>query len=87
VNTLHYSEGAAYKRIRAARAIRRFPSILEMLRDGRLSLAAISMLHPHLEEPDAASLIVRACGLRVRKLEGCYLSAARRMSGERLCAS
>ena len=69
VNTLHFSEGAAYKRIRAARAIRRFPTILDMFRDGRLSLAAISMLHPHLEEPDAAALIVSARGLRVRQLE------------------
>lgn len=40
-----------------------------MLRDGRLSLAAVSMLHPHLEEPDAAALIIKACGMRVRELE------------------
>jgi hypothetical protein len=66
---LRLSDGAAYKRIRAARAVRRFPAMLEMMRDGRLSLAAVSMLHPHLEDPDAAALIVSACGLRIRKLE------------------
>ncbi|MFI5346801.1 MAG: hypothetical protein ACHQ51_10545 [Elusimicrobiota bacterium] len=66
---LRFSEGAAYKRIRAARAVQLFPAVGEMLRDGRLSLAALSMLHPHLEQPDAAALIVKACGLRIRRLE------------------
>ncbi|MDE2143452.1 MAG: hypothetical protein KGJ84_13680 [Elusimicrobia bacterium] len=66
---LRFSDGAAYKRIRAARAVRLYPAIGEMLRDGRLTLAAVSMLHPHLEASDAAALIVRACGMRIRKLE------------------
>lgn len=78
---LRFSDGAAYKRIRAARAVRLIPAIGEMLRDGRLSLAAVSMLHPHLEEPDAAALIVRACGVRIRKLEA--LLSVRRPQGQR----
>lgn len=69
VHGLRFSDGAAYKRIRAARAFQLFPAIGEMLRDGRLSLAAVSMLHTYLEEPDAAALILKACGLRIRKLE------------------
>lgn len=69
VNKLRMSEGAAFKRIRAARAIRTFPPILTLLRDGRLSLTAIAMLHPHLNEPDVASLVTKAAGLRMKKLE------------------
>src|SRR5262245_36060752 len=33
---LHLSEAEAYRRIRVARAARRFPVLFEMLRDGRL---------------------------------------------------
>lgn len=45
---LHYSEGAAYRRIHAARAASKFPAIFSLLDDGELSLGAISMLAPHL---------------------------------------
>ena len=37
---LHLSEGAAYNRIEAARAARRFPSVLTALEDGSLTLAS-----------------------------------------------
>lgn len=66
---LRLSDGAAYKRIRAARAIALFPSILTLLREGQLSLTAIALLHPHLEAPDAAELVRRACGMRIKNLE------------------
>lgn len=66
---LRFSEAAAYKRIRAARAVRISPSIGAMLRDGRLSLEAVVMLHPHLKAADAAALLLRSCGLRQRQLE------------------
>lgn len=45
---LHLSEHAAYGRIEAARAVRRFPVILERLADGMISLTAIGLLAPHL---------------------------------------
>jgi hypothetical protein len=38
------SEDEAYKRIQAARAIRRFPSIYEVVSDGRLHLTAVVKL-------------------------------------------
>lgn len=45
---LHLSEHAAYGRIEAARAARRFPVILERLAEGTIHLTAISLLAPHL---------------------------------------
>lgn len=57
---LHLSEHAAYGRIEAARAVRRFPLVLERLADGTLTLTAVCLLAPvlshdnHLELLDAA---------------------------------
>jgi 5-methylcytosine-specific restriction endonuclease McrA len=45
---LHLSEHAAYLRIEAARASRKWPGILELLGDGGLHLTAIGLLAPHL---------------------------------------
>jgi hypothetical protein len=81
VRALRFSEDAAFKRIRAARAVNRFRIILEMLRDGRLTLAAVCLLHPFLDEPDATALIVGARGLTVREIE--RMLAERRPRGQR----
>ena len=45
---LHLAEGAAYNRIEAARAARRFPVIIDALEDGSLTLTAVRLLAPHL---------------------------------------
>ena len=45
---LHLSEHAAYNRIEAARAARRFPVVLELIADGSLTLTAVRLLAPHL---------------------------------------
>src|SRR5688572_14075733 len=45
---LHLSEHAAYGRIEAARAARRFPAILERIADGSMTLTTVSLLAPHL---------------------------------------
>ena len=45
---LHLSEHAAYGRIEAARAARRWPAILDLLADGSVHLTAIGLLAPHL---------------------------------------
>lgn len=47
---LHLSEHAAYGRIEAARAARRFPVILEWLADGAITLTTVCLLAPHLTE-------------------------------------
>jgi hypothetical protein len=66
---LRLGEAPAFKRIRAARAIRLFPPILPLLRDRRLTLEAAAMLHPHLESPNISTLVTKACGLRIKALE------------------
>lgn len=48
IEVLHLSEHAAYNRIQAARAARRFPLILERLADGSIHLTAVRLLEPHL---------------------------------------
>lgn len=49
-HVLHLSEGAAYGRIQAARAGRRFPVILTLLEEGSLNLTTVGLLAPHLTE-------------------------------------
>jgi hypothetical protein len=45
---LHLSEHAAYGRIEAARAARRFPTILALLEEGAVTLTTITLVAPHL---------------------------------------
>jgi hypothetical protein len=60
---LHLSEGAARKRIHAARAARQFPALFAALADGRLHLTGIVTLAPHLT-PDNVKELVAACAHR-----------------------
>ena len=60
VGALHLSEDAAFRRITAARAARRFPAIFGALAEGRLSLTAIGLLGPYLTEGTAAELLAAA---------------------------
>jgi 5-methylcytosine-specific restriction endonuclease McrA len=60
VGELRLSEDAAYKRIQAARAARRFPALFAALAEGRLHLTAISLLAPHLKSENAAELMASA---------------------------
>ncbi len=57
VGELHYSEDAAYKRVRAARAARDFPSIFDRIADGRLHLSGLVLLAPHLTRENADELL------------------------------
>jgi hypothetical protein len=60
VGALRLSEDAAYKRIQAARAGRQFPILFEELSNGRLHLAAVCLLVPHLTPENAGELIAAA---------------------------
>jgi hypothetical protein len=60
VGHFHMSEDVAYKRIKAARAARRFPAIFGEVATGRLHLSAVVMLSPHLTEETAAELLAAA---------------------------
>ncbi|MPY86814.1 MAG: hypothetical protein GEU99_02735 [Luteitalea sp.] len=54
---LHLSEAAAYKRIAAARAVHRFPVILERLAEGTITLSTVSLLAPHLTVANHVALL------------------------------
>jgi 5-methylcytosine-specific restriction endonuclease McrA len=47
-HVLQLSEHAAYGRIEAARAARRFPIILDLLEDGSITLTTVCLVAPHL---------------------------------------
>jgi hypothetical protein len=57
---LHLSEHAAYGRIAAARAARRFPSILALLAEGSVNLTAVTLLAPHLTVDNHEQLLEAA---------------------------
>ena len=57
---LHLSEHAAYGRIEAARAVRRFPVILGRLADGDLTLTAVCLLAPVLTDDNHLELLETA---------------------------
>jgi hypothetical protein len=66
---LHLSEHAAYGRIEAARAVRRFPLILERLESGEVTLTAVSLLRPHLTEANCGDLLDAARHRSKREVE------------------
>jgi 5-methylcytosine-specific restriction endonuclease McrA len=66
---LHLSEHAAYHRIQAARAVRRFPVILELLASGALTLTAVTLLAPHLTSANHRELLQAASGRPKREVE------------------
>lgn len=67
VEELRLSEDAAYKRIQAARSARQYPAIFDAVAEGRLHLAAVCLLAPHLR-PENADELIRAAGGK-RKIE------------------
>jgi hypothetical protein len=60
VHELHLSEEAAFKRIHAARAARRVPSLFAAVADGRLHLSGVLLLAPHLTAENVDELIAAA---------------------------
>ena len=59
---LGFSEDAAYNRKTAAQVARRFPVVLDMLADGRLSLTALKLLAPVLTRANEAEVLAAAAG-------------------------
>lgn len=57
---LRLTEGEAFNRIEAARAVRRFPALLPHLSAGSLSLTAIRLLAPHLTPANCDSVVKSA---------------------------
>jgi hypothetical protein len=66
---LHLAEHAAYNRIEAARAARRFPVILTLLADGSVHLSAVRLLAPHLTQENHADVLREASHKSKREIE------------------
>ena len=66
---LHLAEHAAYNRIEAARAARRFPVILNMLANGSVTLATVRILAPHLTPANHGDLLAAARHRSKREVE------------------
>src|SRR6266487_2188789 len=66
---LHLAEHAAYNRIEAARATRRFPVILTLLADGSVHLSAVRLLAPHLTQENHAGVLREASHKSKREVE------------------
>ena len=66
---LHLSEHAAYARIEAARAARKFPAILEAIASGALHLTAVTLIAPHLTADNTARVIAAATHKTKRDVE------------------
>ena len=66
---LRLAEHAAFNRIEAARAARRFPIILLLLADGRIHLSAVRILAPHLNEANHGALLKEASHKSKREVE------------------
>lgn len=66
---LHFAEHAAYNRIEAARAVRRYPIILELLASGAITLAAVRLLAPHLTAENHRDVLERVRHKSKREVE------------------
>lgn len=63
------SEGAAFRRMHAARLVRRFPVLREHIETGALHLSGLVMLREHLEESNVDEIVARATGKTKREIE------------------
>ena len=77
VGELRFSDDAAYKRIRAARAARKFPVLFPELAAGRLHLTAVCLLASHLTVENVHELIHASTHRRQQEIEAML---ARRLS-------
>jgi hypothetical protein len=66
---LRLSEHAAYHRIEAARAARRWPVILNLLAEGALTLTTVALLRPHLTDENHEHLLADARHRTKREVE------------------
>jgi hypothetical protein len=66
---LRLSEAETYNRIEAARSSRRYPALLDRLRDGAINLTTIRLLAPHLDAHNHRELIAAACGKSKQEVE------------------
>ncbi len=58
---LRLSEGSAHRHLAAARIARSYPMVLDLLRDGRIHVTALSLLQKCLNAENHAELLAEAC--------------------------
>jgi hypothetical protein len=66
---LNFSEGEAYNRVVASRAVRRFPYVLTRLATGSVNLTTVRLLFKHLTLENHRELIDAAAGKSKREVE------------------
>ena len=66
---LGLSESETYNRIEAARAARRFPSVLDRLADGALNLTTLRLIARHITAANHEQLMAAASGRTKREVE------------------
>lgn len=66
---LYLSESAAYRRIEAARLVRRFPVVLEMLEEGSINLTTVDLLGAHLTDENHRDILKEARHKSKREVE------------------
>ena len=69
VGELGFSEDVACNRINVARAARRMPVILEVVRSGQVHLAGLRALAPHLTSENQEEVLAEAAGKSKREIE------------------
>lgn len=69
VRELRYAQGESLRRIRAARAAKRFDVLYGLIRRGTLSLTTVALLEPHLKWNNYRKLIRASKGLSTREVE------------------
>jgi 5-methylcytosine-specific restriction endonuclease McrA len=80
LRVLHLREGAAARRIRAMRVLRRVPDLAEALRDGRLCLTTVGLLDPLLTGENVAALVGRAAHKTKAEVEELVVSLRPRIA-------
>ena len=65
---LHFSEQEAYLRMEAARVVRQFPVVLDMLANGEITLTNVGLLKPHLTAGNHVTLLDAARGKSKREV-------------------
>lgn len=83
VGRLKYSEGAAIRRIQAARAAAKHGEVYAYLRDGELNLAVVALLSSHLTTANALTLLSRARGKSKREIESLVVELAHKRAEEK----
>ena len=66
---LYLSEHAAYNRIETARAARRFPVILDLIKSAAVTLTVVRLLAPHLTDANHCDVLDRARHKSKREIE------------------